>query len=92
MGNVALVERILARGGVPLDEGDPTHKSPSLGWTAFGSAQRRAAGGDYPAVAQMLVTAGADITAAGNKFNRSLVSMAEGNETMQDALRRLGAT
>ena len=52
---------------------------------------RCAEGADYPAVAERLVAAGADITAAGNKFDRSLVSMAEGNEAMQQALRRLGA-
>jgi ankyrin repeat protein len=92
VGHVATVERILAKGGVPVDGRDPTHKSPPLGWAAFGSAQRRANGGDYPGVAKRLVAAGADITAIGNKFDRSLVSMAEGNEAMQEALRHLGAT
>jgi len=91
VGHVALVERILAKGSVAVDGRDPTHKSPPLGWAAFGSAQRRANGADYPAVAERLVAAGADITATGNKFDRSLVSMAEGNEAMQSALRRLGA-
>jgi len=53
---------------------------------------RRAKGSDYPAVAERLVAAGADITAVGNKHNLSLVTMADGNRAMQDALRRLGAT
>ena len=37
-------ERLLARGGVPLDARDPTHKSTPLGWAAFGSVHRRAPG------------------------------------------------
>ena len=91
VGNVQMVERLLERGGVGLDARDPTHQSTPLGWTAFGSVHRRARGADYPAVAQRLVAAGADITAVGNKDNRSLLSMAQGNATMQAALRRLGA-
>ena len=92
MGNVALLERILARGGVPLDAGDPTHGSPPLGWAAFGSVQRRAHGADYVGVIDRLVASGADVTAAGNKFGRSLIQMAEGNPLVQAALRRHGAS
>ena len=92
VGNVRLVERLIERGGVPLDDRDPTHGSTPLGWTAFGSVHRRAKGADYPAVAQRLVAAGADITAVGNKNSLSLVTMADGNPAMQNALRRLGAT
>ena len=50
------------------------------------------AGADYPAVAERLVAAGADITAVGNGAGRTLLEMAQGNRSMQDALRRLGAT
>src|SRR5204862_7687527 len=92
VGNVRMAERLLERGGVGLDARDSTHLSTPLGWTAFGSVHRRARGADYPAVAERLVAAGADITAVGNKENRSLLSMAEGNQAMQAALRRLGAT
>lgn len=92
VGNVRMVERLLERGGVPLDARDPTHGSTPLGWTAFGSVHRCAHGADYPAVAQRLVAAGADITAVGNKGGRSLLQMAGGNQAMQQAMRRLGAT
>jgi ankyrin repeat protein len=92
MGNVRLVERIIEGGGVPVDARDPTHMSPPLGWAAFGSVHRRAAGADYPAVVDRLIAAGADITAVGNREGRSLLSMAQGNPTMQAALRRHGAT
>ena len=92
VGNVRMVERLIERGGVGLDARDPTHGSTPLGWTAFGSVHRRARGSDYPGVAERLVAAGADITAVGNKEGRSLLSMAEGNKAMQQALRRLGAS
>jgi ankyrin repeat protein len=92
VGNVRMVERILAIGRVPLDARDPTHLSTPLGWTAFGSVHRRARGADYPEVAVRLVLAGADITAVGNGEGRSLIAMAHGNPTMQEALRGLGAT
>jgi ankyrin repeat protein len=92
VGSVRMVERIVAHGGVPLDARDPTHQSTPLGWAAFGSVHRRAAGGDYPGVVNLLVAAGADITAVGNINGSSLVAMAEGNPAMQEALRRHGAT
>ena len=91
VGSVRMVDRLLAHGGVPLDARDPTHDSTLLGWTAFGSVHRRAPGADYPAVAERLVAAGADISAVGNKIGMTLVEMAKGNPTMQEALRRLGA-
>ena len=91
VGSVRMVERLLARGGVPLDARDPTHQSTPLGWAAFGSVHRRAAGADYPAVADRLVAAGADITAIGNGEGRTLLDMAQGNPAMQEALRRHGA-
>ncbi len=91
VGNVRLVERILALGAVPLDAPDPTHQSPPLGWTAYGSVHRRAPGADYPAVARLLAAAGADLRATGNLHGRTLVEMAEGNPEMQEVLRRLGA-
>lgn len=91
VGNLRLVERILELGAVAIDAPDPTHQSPPLGWTAYGSVHRRSPGGDYLAVAQRLVAAGADIRATGNLHGRTLIEMANGNPEMQEALRRLGA-
>ena len=91
VGNVRMVEGILARGAVPLEARDSTHKSTPLGWAAFGSVHRRARGADYPAVAERLVAAGADISAPGNGAGRTLLQMAQGNKEMQEAIRRLGA-
>jgi len=91
VGNVRMVEAVLARRAVPLDARDPTHKSTPLGWAAFGSVARRAQGADYLAVAERLVAAGADITALGNGQGRTLLQMAQGNAQMQEVLKRLGA-
>lgn len=91
VGNVPLVEGVIARGVVPLDARDPTHKSTPLGWAAFGSVNRHARGADYPTVAERLVAAGADITALANGQGRTLLQMSQGNSQMQEALRRLGA-
>ncbi|HEX6996901.1 MAG TPA: hypothetical protein VF322_02080 [Gammaproteobacteria bacterium] len=53
--------------------------------------QRRAAGGDYCAVIDRLVAAGADVRAPANGAGRTLVEMARGNPTVQAELRRHGA-
>ena len=90
-GDVELVEALLRRGRVPVESRDPVHRSTPLGWAAFGSVHRRAAGGDYPAVVDRLVAAGADVNAAGNGEPLSLIAMAEGNPEVQATLRRHGA-
>ena len=90
VGHADLVERLL-EAGVPVDAPDPTHGSTPLGWTAFGSAQRRAKGGDYCAVIDRLADAGADVRKPGNRYGRTLIEMAEGNADVQAALRRRGA-
>jgi ankyrin repeat protein len=91
VGNVGMVERVLASGGIPLDARDTTYQSTPLGWAAFGSVHRRAAGADYPGVVDRLVAAGADIAAIGNGAGLTLLAMAQGNPAVQDALRRHGA-
>jgi ankyrin repeat protein len=91
VGNVRMVELLLSRGGVPVEARDPTHGSTPLGWASFGSVHRRAPGADYPAVADRLVAAGADIHAVGNREGLALLDMARGNPAMQAALRRHGA-
>lgn len=91
VGNVHLVDRILALAVVPVDARDPTHLSTPLGWTAFGSVHRRAKDADYVAVVDRLLASGADIQAPGNGEGLTLVQMAHGNAEMQEALRRRGA-
>jgi ankyrin repeat protein len=91
MGDVEMVDAILQRGRVPVESRDPVHSSTPLGWAAFGSVHRKAAGGDYPAVVDRLVAAGADIHAPGNGQPLSLIAMAAGNPVVQATLRRHGA-
>jgi ankyrin repeat protein len=92
VGHVALVERLIAHGGVPLETRDPTHHSTPLGWAVFGSVHRRARGGDYIAVVDRIVAAGADVNAVANIEGKTQLEMATGNPAMQEALRRHGAT
>jgi ankyrin repeat protein len=91
MGDVELVEAILRRGRLSVESRDPVHDSTPLGWAAFGSVHRRAAGADYPGVIERLVAAGADLNAPGNRRGVPVVAMAEGNREVQAALRRHGA-
>jgi ankyrin repeat protein len=91
MGDVELVEVILQRGRVAVESRDPVHLSTPLGWAAFGSVHRRARGGDYSAVVDRLVAAGADISAPGNGEPMSLIAMAEGSPDVQATLRKHGA-
>jgi ankyrin repeat protein len=92
IGDVELVEAMLQRGRVAVESRDPVHLSTPLGWTAFGSVHRRARGGDYSAVVDRLVAAGADIHAPGNGASMSLIAMAEGNPEVQTTLRKHGAS
>jgi ankyrin repeat protein len=91
MGHVGLVERLIARGDIPIDSRDPTHQSTPLGWAAFGSVHRRAKGGDYVGVIDRLIAAGASVDVPGNGNNETYLGMAEGNADVQQALRRHGA-
>ena len=92
VGNVQMVEDILARGRVPIDARDPTHRSTPIGWAAFGSVHRRSRDGDYSAVIDRLVAAGADISAPGNGEGRTVLQMAAGSPATVETLRRHGAT
>ena len=91
MGHVGLVEQLLARGDIGIESRDPTHESTPLGWAAFGSVHRRAKEGDYVGVIDRLVAAGANINVPGNGGNETYLGMAEGNDEVQQALRRHGA-
>lgn len=63
VGNVELLEAILATATVDVNAPDPTHNGTPLGWAIWGSINRCAPGGDYRAVVQRLIRAGAQPTA-----------------------------
>lgn len=85
-GNVGLVDRLVAQVSVELR--DPTHGSTPLGWTAFGSVHCADPNGDYVAIVDRLVAAGANITAPANGSGDSLVDLAEGCPAVQEAVRQ----
>jgi ankyrin repeat protein len=91
VGNVEMIQLLLNR-GVDIHVLDPTHGASPLSWAAYGSVHRRASTGDYGAAIELLVRAGADIKALGNKYGSAMLQMAEGNTQVQEVLRRLGAS
>jgi len=90
MGHVPMVERLLQL-GVAIDVVDTAHGSTPLGWAAYGSVHRCAKGADYVGVVERLVAAGANVKAPGNGAGTTMLNMSDGNPTVQQALRRLGA-
>jgi len=91
VGHAGLVDAIVRLGTIPIETRDPSHDSTPLGWASFGSVYRRAKQGDYVAVVDRLIAAGADVHAPGNVHKLSYLRMAEGNGAVQAALRRHGA-
>lgn len=57
-GQVEAVRRLIAH-GADLDGTEPQFNAPPLGWCVHGSMNCRARSGDYPAVAEALLKAGA---------------------------------
>lgn len=90
MGQVALIDQLLARRAIPIDRRDPKHGSTPLGWAVFGSVHRRAEQGDYIGAIDRLIAAGADVHAPANGDGEPYLGMAEGNALVQEALRRHG--
>jgi hypothetical protein len=86
-GNVEIVRLLLTehRDRVDLNAVDPTHNATPLGWTAHGSKYSfLKESGDYPAVARMLVEAGA-------RLNRSGPPTPAQRETDEQIQKLLGA-
>ncbi len=88
IGHEAMVALLLEH-GPPLDALCAAHGSPPLGWCAHGSAWCRSPGGDYAAVAERLVAAGADVRAGGNRWGATLTEMA--SDEVAELLRAHGA-
>jgi ankyrin repeat protein len=91
MGHLPLVDRLISSGRIPIDLRDPTHDSTPLGWAVFGSVHRCAPHGDYQAVIDRLVGAGADVGVPGNGEGLSYLQMADGNPDVETRLRQHGA-
>lgn len=88
-GHLDVVEILLDK--VLLDTLDATHGSPPLGWTLHGAQNCRRPGADYPAIAERLIQAGADVHASANKFGTRMIEIAGNREDVKQVLRKHGA-
>lgn len=88
-GYIDVVNLLL--GLVPLDLKDANHGSPPLGWAAHGSQWCRNPKGDYIAVVEALLKAGADPNASANSGGTSMLDQAGKREDVKEVLRRYGA-
>jgi ankyrin repeat protein len=91
VGNTAMIEKLLAL-KVDLETLDLVHGSTPLAWAAYGSVHRRCDRGDYARSVELLVRAGANVGAVGNKNGVPMIGMAEGNPEIQQVLRQFGAS
>ncbi|MEI7985516.1 MAG: ankyrin repeat domain-containing protein [Armatimonadota bacterium] len=88
-GYVDIVRLLVDR--VPVDLKDRNHGSPPLGWAAHGSQWCNNPKGDYVAVVEALVVAGADLNAPANSGGTSMLDQAGQREDVKDVLRKYGA-
>ncbi len=88
-GYVDVVKILIGR--VPIDLKDATHGSSPLSWALHGSANCRNPKGDYVAVVEILLKAGADFNALANSKGVSMLAQAGSREDVKDVLRRYGA-
>ncbi|AIE86801.1 ankyrin repeat domain-containing protein [Fimbriimonas ginsengisoli] len=79
-------------GHIPIETRDEKHGSTPLGWAAHGAMWCRNSKGDYPAVVEALLKAGADPTAPANKGGTPILDQAGNREDVKDILRRYGAS
>lgn len=88
-GYIDVVRLLIGR--VPLDLKDGTHGSPPLGWAAHGAQWCHNPKGDYPAVVEALLSAGADPNAPANSKGVSMLAQAGSREDVKEVLRKFGA-
>jgi ankyrin repeat protein len=88
-GQLAAVNLLIDR--VPLDLVDANHGSPPLGWALHGAQWCRNPEGDYVAVVQSLIQAGADVTAFAHRDGGSMLDQAGDREDVKEVLREAGA-
>ncbi|RYG15706.1 ankyrin repeat domain-containing protein, partial [bacterium] len=74
---------------VPLDLPDANHGSPPLGWTCHGAQWCRNAKGDYVAVVETLLAAGANPNAPANSEGTPMLKQAGDREDVKAVLRRV---
>jgi len=88
-GHADVVARMVRE--VPLSTRDDVHGSTPLGWAAHGAQWCRNPRCDYPRVVEILLEAGADITAKANSGGTSILDQAGEREDVKAVLRKHGA-
>ncbi len=84
-GYVDVVRLLVGR--VPLDLKDTHHGSPPLGWATHGAQWCRNDAGDYIAVVETLLQAGADSNAPANSGGTSMLAQAGTRDDVKEVLR-----
>ncbi|MFZ4508456.1 MAG: ankyrin repeat domain-containing protein [Fimbriimonas sp.] len=85
-GHLEVVKLLVGR--VPLDLPDANHGSVPLGWACHGAQWCRNANGNYPAVVETLIQAGADPKAPANSAGTSMEKQAGERQDVIEVLRR----
>jgi ankyrin repeat protein len=88
-GYVEVVHLLVER--IALDVTDSVHGSPPLGWAIHGSVWCRNPKGDYVAVVEALLKAGADPHARANLNGISMIDMAGSRNDIKEVLRQYGS-
>jgi hypothetical protein len=88
-GYIDVVNLLIGR--VPVDLRDAHHGSPPLGWATHGAHHCRNDKGDYVAVVEALLKAGADPNALANSAGDSMPTQSGAREDIKEVLRKYGA-
>ena len=89
-GYVEIVDLLVDH--VPLNLKDSNHGSPPLGWAAHGSQWCNNPKGDYVAVVEALLGAGADLNSPANSGGTTMIDQAGQREDVKEVFRKYSAT
>lgn len=92
IGNVGMVEMLLATGRCALNDRNDQHRCTPIGWAAYGSVHCGHGPRQYEKVIRMMAqTPGVDLKLPGNLHGGTIAGMAKGNALIEKLLIELGA-
>lgn len=92
IGNVEMVEMLLATGRCALNDRNDQHRCTPIGWAAYGSVHCGHGPRQYEKVIRMMAqTPGVDLKLPGNLHGGTIAGMAKGNALIEKLLIELGA-